>query len=227
MTTAARSLLPAGGVGPCDSTSQEYRSSPPPVPVCGVIAIDQPAHQDGDGTDQGAVSCGVASTISVRQIDGVSGVVCVDCNLSPATGATGAIAVDAVELVDLLATIDPAVGMLVFREADDAATEATGAAARTRIVHLVERLRAEPEHVAAIRRVPAVNAIKRVHDGVVAEAVDRETLNLLRPPEVVNRQALDAALSRLGAVADDPPVNPTVLVSSVGGSVLVVDPLPD
>ena len=172
----------------------------------------------------------MASTISVRQIDSVSGVVCVDCNLSPATGATGAtgaIAVDAVELVDLLATIDPAVGMLVFREADDAATEATGAAARTRIVHLVERLRAEPEHVAAIRRVPAVNAIKRVHDGVVAEAVDRETLNLLRPPEVVNRQALDAALSRLGAVADDPPVNPTVLVSSVGGSVLVVDPLPD
>lgn len=221
MTTAARSLLPVGGVGPCGSTSQEYRASIPPVLVCGALAIDQPAHQIGDGRDQPTVSCGVASTISVRQIDGVSGVVSVNCNLSPTTGAT---AVEAVELVDLLATIDPAVGMLVFCRADEAATEAT---ARTLIAYLVERLRAAPDYVAAIRRVPAVNAIKRVHDGVVAEAVDRETLNLLRPPEVVNRQALDAALSRLGSVPDGFAVNPTVLVASAGGPVLVVDPSPD
>ncbi len=164
----------------------------------------------------------MAFTIRVHQIDGVTGAVGLVCDRPDADDAipTGAVRVDPAVLAELLATIDAGIETLVFLTVEDADHVD---AATARVVRLVAGLRNTPGHVAAIRRVPAVNAAKRVADGVVVEAVDRETLNLLRPPEVVDRQTLETMLERLGSNRGDDLINPTVLAASEGGRVLVVD----
>lgn len=172
----------------------------------------------------------MASRIRVHQIDGVTGAL----GLVSETAATadaaadaedptpaGAVQVEPSVLADLLAMIDPTVDTLVFLTAEDAAQ--LDGAATTRIVRLVERLRNAAEHVAAIRRVPAINAAKRVVGGVVVEAVDRETLNLLRTPEVVDRRTLEKALNDFDEAPPRATVNPTILAASGGGRVLVVE----
>jgi len=164
----------------------------------------------------------VARRIRVHQITGVTGAVGLVCD-TVAGGEpppTDAVLVDRAALIELLPTIGSAIETFVFLRSVDAASLDTGAMARISL--LVDQLRNAPDHVAAIRRVRAVNATKRVHDGVVVGAVDRETLNLLRPPEVVSRRALETALERLGP-SHDAVVNPTVLAASDGGKVLVVE----
>lgn len=165
----------------------------------------------------------MACRIRTQQIEGVDGAVGLVCDLPDADEETpsGAVRIDPVVLVELIPTIDPAIETLVFLTAEGA--EHVDAAATAQIVRLVDGLRNTPGHVAAIRRVPAVNAAKRVSHGVVVEAVDRETLNLLRPPEVVNRQSLVMMLERLGPNPGAEPVNPTILAASDGGRVLVVE----
>lgn len=170
----------------------------------------------------------MACRIRTQQIDGVDAAVAVVCDraddkVSVPSTPSDAVLVDAMVLAEFLPTIDPAIETLVFLTADDAA-QIDGTAA-VRIVRLVNELRNAPDHVAAIRRVPAVNAVKRVSDGLVVEAVDRETLNLLRPPEVVDRHTLETKLERLGPEPADEPVNPTILAAADGGKVLVVEGL--
>ncbi len=164
----------------------------------------------------------MATSVYLRRMEQMADTVIVMCE--PSGG--DAVRVDVATLSEVLSTIDPSVETLVFHTADEVADESEvadlGEAVDGVIRSLVDRLSAEPDHVAAIRRVPAVNATKRVHDGVVVEAVDRETLNLLRPPEAVDRRALDAALARLDA-SGPPTVNPTMLAAADGGKVLIVD----
>lgn len=164
----------------------------------------------------------MARRIRVDQIAGLTGAVGLVCDpLDAAHGIpTSAVRVDPAVLVEVLATLDPAVETLVFLTDDDAVHSD---AATARIRRLVAGLRNESGHVAAIRRVPAVNAAKRVSAGVVVEAVDRESLNLLRPPEVVDRQSLETMLERLNVNRALGPVNPTILAASDGGKVLVVE----
>lgn len=73
---------------------------------------------------------------------------------------------------------------------------------------------------AAIRPVPATDAVKRVDDGWVVESVDRETLNPVLAPEVVARDRLRRALAGVDADRD---VNPTERIARSGGTVRVVD----
>lgn len=160
--------------------------------------------------------------IRVHHIEGVTDAVGLVCDQPDADDGVpiGAVRVEPAELTEVLSTLDPAVETLVFLTPD--AADHVNAAA-TQVERLVHGLRNAPGHVAAIRRVPAINAVKRVQDGMVVEAVDRETLNLLRPPEVVDRQTLATMLERLGSAAGRDPVNPTVLAASAGGRVLVVE----
>ncbi len=137
--------------------------------------------------------------------------------MAAADSATGTALVDRRRLAEALERFDrhhPAIDVIVFLTADDDPADPA-------IARLVEAL--DAEHAAAIRRVPAVNAAKRVRDGVVVEAVDRATLNLLRTPEIVDRRALVGALSALGTHPEGDTVNPTRLVADAGGAVAVVD----
>ena len=71
---------------------------------------------------------------------------------------------------------------------------------------------------AMIRRIPAVDALKRISDGVAVETIDRNQVNLFGSPEVVDRVVLDMVLSRL---ADDAVVNPTIAIATAGETVRV------
>lgn len=68
---------------------------------------------------------------------------------------------------------------------------------------------------------PFTEAVKWVEDGFVTGEVDRSRLVTVRCPEVVERRALEAALSGLD---DEVWVNPTSLVVSAGGSLRIFDP---
>jgi 2-C-methyl-D-erythritol 4-phosphate cytidylyltransferase len=67
---------------------------------------------------------------------------------------------------------------------------------------------------------PFTEAVKWVGDGFVVGEVDRSRLVTVRCPEVVDRDALEAALSTLG---DEIWVSPTSLIVSAGGSLRIFD----
>jgi len=121
------------------------------------------------------------------------------------------------QLIQILELLSPSIAVIVFVAGSDRLDDPA-------VARLVDEL--DSGAVAAIRRVPAVNAAKRVRDGMVVEAVDRSTLNLLRTPEVVDRRALEAALDGLRDLGDHDNtevVHPTRLVAAAGGRVAVVD----
>lgn len=63
--------------------------------------------------------------------------------------------------------------------------------------------------------IPATDAVKRVRaDGVIVETVDRASLRLVRPPEVVRRSVL---LEAIAGRSDDEVVNPSRAVADGGG----------
>jgi hypothetical protein len=68
---------------------------------------------------------------------------------------------------------------------------------------------------AVVNYVPAVEAVKRVEGDRVAEGIDRSRLVGVRPPEVLDRTAVERAIGRLETKIW---VNPSSAVSSAGGS---------
>jgi 2-C-methyl-D-erythritol 4-phosphate cytidylyltransferase len=64
--------------------------------------------------------------------------------------------------------------------------------------------------------VAATEAVKRVEGEVVAEGIDRSSLVAIRCPELIARDALDAATATL---SDQMWVNPTSTVAAAGGTV--------
>ena len=67
---------------------------------------------------------------------------------------------------------------------------------------LVEAVAASADrHGAAIPVVPVVETVKRVHDGLVAETVDRTTLAVAQTPQGIRRDVFRTALAR---AADEP-----------------------
>lgn len=64
--------------------------------------------------------------------------------------------------------------------------------------------------------IPATSAVKRVEAGCIEAEIDRETLCVLRAPEVLDRQFLERAVS---SVDDDGVVNPIELVASSEGTI--------
>ena len=68
---------------------------------------------------------------------------------------------------------------------------------------------------------PFTEAVKWVEGGFVVGEVDRSRLVTVRCPEVVDRDALETALSTLD---DEVWVNPASLVVSAGGSLRIFDP---
>ena len=67
---------------------------------------------------------------------------------------------------------------------------------------------------------PFTEAVKWVDDGFVVGEVDRTRLVTVACPEVVDRDALEAALATLG---DEMWVSPTSLVVAAGGSLRIFD----
>lgn len=121
-------------------------------------------------------------------------------------------------LAEAVAALPAEVEVVVFRGPVDHGSTIDPTAA---IGGLVERIgdRAQPGAQVAIPRVAAVDAVKRIEDGYVVEAVDRNTLNILRPPQVVDRRALAEALAPLDR---DIPVAPAVVVAAAGGRIEIV-----
>jgi hypothetical protein len=73
---------------------------------------------------------------------------------------------------------------------------------------------------AVVRHGPATSAVKRIKDGLVVESVDRANFSTPRPPEVIDRRALESALA---TVDEAELVNPAQLVARRGGTVVVFD----
>lgn len=84
---------------------------------------------------------------------------------------------------------------------------------------MVEAFTESTDEVLAIGS-PFTEAVKWVDDGFVVGEVDRSRLVTVQCPEVVDRDALEAALSTLG---DEVWVSPTSLVVSAGGSLGIFD----
>lgn len=85
---------------------------------------------------------------------------------------------------------------------------------------MVEAFTESTDEVLAIGS-PFTEAVKWVEEGFVVGEMDRSRLVTIRCPEVVDRDALEHALS----TADDEVwVNPASLVVSVGGSLRIFDP---
>ncbi len=80
---------------------------------------------------------------------------------------------------------------------------------------MVERYStADADALVAVRTVN--EAVKRVHDGIVSTGLDRTGIVTVAGPEIVDRAALEAALS-------DPPdsiIDPAAAVAAYGGRVL-------
>ena len=164
----------------------------------------------------------MAIGIRVHELVETPGAVALVCEGSE----RGSVRVDIATLAELLPTLDPTVEILVFLTESGSDTAAPPARDVIDQIAVLVRSLTAAAAAAAIRRVPAVNAAKRVRDGVVVAAVDRETLNILQPPEVVDRRALEAALEeleQLGRLSEPSAVSPAVIVGSSGGEILVVE----
>lgn len=147
-----------------------------------------------------AASLGLAGPVA----DGVAGLS--SASIEPSTSLRFA----AGELARAVIALPSSVTVIVFCGPDQIGD--------TTIADMVERVR-EPDVRAVARSVDATQAIKRVNAGVVIESVDRRTVRPLRPPEVVDRAALTAALGRVDAAEL---VNPTELVVGEGGRLVLV-----
>jgi 2-C-methyl-D-erythritol 4-phosphate cytidylyltransferase len=123
--------------------------------------------------------------------------------------------VHAPTLVRRIGSLHPSIGTVVFVDepVPDAATVA--------LVDDMVTVQAESGVDVLVQAVAATEAVKRVRDGLVAEGIDRSRLVAARCPEVVDRRALDRALSAIG---DRQWVGPAELVASIGGTVAVFDP---
>lgn len=127
------------------------------------------------------------------------------------SSAGGAPTVAAGDLHQALAGIDPIPLAAFVYPADDHQLELLAA--------MLEAVNGQVDTV-AIRSVPAVDALKRVRDNQVVEAIDRSLVRLLASPELINRAKLAAAAAALDV---SEPVNPTMLMSSTGHPLQLVE----
>ena len=76
----------------------------------------------------------------------------------------------------------------------------------------------ELEVDALVQCLTAMEAVKRVDGDYLVEGVDRSSLTSIRSPEVIDRLALDRAVSRVrGALW----VNATALIAAIGGKIAI------
>ncbi len=127
-------------------------------------------------------------------------------------GARVALKVKSADLLGAVTALPAAIVIVVFVDGSPAVDDSM-------IRGMVESFGELGVH-ALIRPVAATEAVKRIRSGLVAESIDRATLNPLRAPEIVDRWALEQALE---GVDGDSFVNPTQLVASSGGVVRVAD----
>lgn len=78
-------------------------------------------------------------------------------------------------------------------------------------------------HAAVVRAAPVTDALKSIDGQRIVGSVDRQGLFAPQPPHIIRREALDAALARLGDghAADDP----TRLLIAAGHAVRIVPDL--
>ena len=69
---------------------------------------------------------------------------------------------------------------------------------------------------ALVQYVSAMEAVKRANGDVLVEGIERSSLLAIRSPEVIDRQALDEAVSR---ITGELWVSPTALVAASGGKI--------
>ncbi|MEM9613610.1 MAG: 2-C-methyl-D-erythritol 4-phosphate cytidylyltransferase [Actinomycetota bacterium] len=140
------------------------------------------------------------------------------CHVAETDTAATTIWLSAGTLRRELAALGPGVTTVVFHRGEPAAAPPTGDRAEPG---------ADPGDVAppdgadatAFYRAPS-SALKWTESGVIVRSVDRTLLRALCGPEVVDRQALAAALA---AADPDAVVNPASAVAAAGGRVLVVE----
>ena len=135
--------------------------------------------------------------------------VAVLCVEAPSLG--GAPTVAAGELRQALAAIDQIPLVAFVYPGDDHQLELLAA--------MLEAVSGQVDTV-AMRSVPAVDALKRVRNDQVVEALDRSLVRLLASPELINRAKLAAAVA---ALDESHPVNPTMLMSSTGHPPQIVE----
>ncbi len=69
---------------------------------------------------------------------------------------------------------------------------------------------------ALVQYVAAMEAVKRANGDVLVEGIERSSLLAIRSPEVIDRRALDEAVSR---ITGELWVSPTALVAASGGKI--------
>ncbi len=127
------------------------------------------------------------------------------------SSATGAPTVSAGELYGALVGLDP-IPLVAFVYPGDGHQ-------LDLLVALLEAVGGQVD-TAVIRSVPAVDALKRVRNDQVVEAIDRSLVRLLASPELINRAKLAAAAAPLD---EGELVNPTMLMSSTGYPLQIVE----
>lgn len=120
--------------------------------------------------------------------------------------------VHAPTLVHRVSDLPRSITKVVF--VDEPVPDASTVSTIDDMIEAFEKLDAD----ALVQYVTATEAIKRVDGDDLAEGIDRSSLISIRSPEVIDRLALDRAVSRISGA---PWVNTTSLIAAIGGKIAI------
>ena len=120
--------------------------------------------------------------------------------------------VHAPTLVHRVADLSPSITKVVF--VDEPVPDPSTVSTIDDMIEAFEKMDAD----ALVQYVTAMEAIKRVDGDDLAVGVDRSSLVSIRSPEVIDRLALDRAVSRITGAAW---VNATSLIAAIGGKIAI------
>jgi 2-C-methyl-D-erythritol 4-phosphate cytidylyltransferase len=149
------------------------------------------------------LACGSVATVVVAvpagHAHGLDGIVAVDGGLTRAESVANALSVVETELV---AIHDAARPLLTAKLLDE----------------LVAELVADPKADGIIAAAPVTDTVKKVHDRVIGETLDRAELWGAQTPQVFRTDALRSALRAADTATDE-----AMLIEAAGGKVLIHD----